>query len=188
MSFGASETYIYAYVAFASVYLITSFTFVANAMRVSAGLSKTKTAGISGEVSSRAAVTMVIDHGQKIVDYTQMSTLLPLVYIVGSMFLGSVIGRDTSLAAIVNPLWIAFTALCAIASVGLAVLGIRESGAINHSPDIALPADAPESVQRIGVRLGVSAALLLLVAVFTMLNLWSIISSLDKLSTIHFLL
>lgn len=187
MSFGASETYIYAYIAFALVYLVASFTFVASALRVSTGLSRARGSRIAEPVTP-AQVTLVIDHGQKIVDYTQMSTLLPLVYIVGSMFLGSVIGHDTSLVQVVNLLWVLFTVVCAIASVGLAVLGIRESGAINHSGGGALPADAPEAVQRIGVRLGVSAALLLLVAVFTMLNLWSIISSLDSLSTIDFLI
>lgn len=188
MSFAASETYIYAYVAFASIYLVTSFTFVANAMRVSTGLSRARTAAVPAENASRGAVALVIDHGQKIVDYTQMSTLLPLVYIVGSMFLGSVIGRDTSLTVTINLLWVVFTALCAIASIALAVLGIRESGAIHHSTSGALPADAPEAVQRIGVRLGVSAALLLLVAVFTMLNLWSIISSLDSLTQMKFMI
>jgi quinol-cytochrome oxidoreductase complex cytochrome b subunit len=184
MSFGTSETYIYAYIAFASVYLVASFTFVASALRVSTGLSKRSSAATAEEISP-TAVTLVVDHGQKVVDYTQLSTLLPLVYIVGSMFLGSVIGREVALARTINVVWIVFTVLCAVASIGLAVLGIRESGAIGSR---TLPAQTPEAVQRIGVRLGVSAALLLLVAVFTALNLWSIISSLDALSKVDFLL
>ncbi len=189
MSFGASETYIYAYIAFASVYLVASFTFVASALRVSASFSKGHRAVATGEQVSPSAVASVIGHGQRIVDYTQLATLLPLVYIVGSMFLGSVITRNTDLARTVNMVWVAFTAVSAISSVGLAVLGIRESGAINHTPGVeSLSQQTPEALQRIGVRLGVSAALLLLVAVFTMLNLWSVMSSLEWLSTVDFLL
>lgn len=189
MSFGTSETYIYAYIVFASVYLVASFTFVASALRVSTGFSKARKTVPSGSQVPPAAIATVIGHGQRIVDYTQLSTLLPLVYIVGSMFLGSVITRNVALARTINVGWVVFTVLCAVASVGLAVLGIRESGAINHTPGVdSLSQQTPESVQRIGVRLGVSAALLLLVAVFTMLNLWSVISSLETLSTLDFLL
>lgn len=188
MSFGTSETYIYAYIAFALVYLVASFTFVASALRVSTGLSRTrKTSSIGGD--SPAAASIVIGHGQKIVDYTQLSTLLPLVYIVGSMFLGGVIARNVDLARPVNIAWIAFTVACAVTAVVLATLGIRESGAISQTPGVTeLVSQTPEAVQRIGIRLGVSAALLLLVTVFTMLNLWSIIMSLDVLSTVDFLL
>ncbi len=192
MAFGTSTTYIYAYVAFASVYLIASFTFVASAFRVSTGLSRARQTAAPAEATTvrPAAISAVIDHGQRIIDYTQLATLLPLVYIVGSMFLGSVITRDVDLARTVNVGWVVFTILCAIASIGLTTLGIRESGAIGYASD--LPGDlgnrAPEALQRIGTRLGVSAALLLLVAVFTMLNLWSIVSSLDALSAVDFLL
>lgn len=187
MSFGTSETYIYAYIAFALVYLLASSTFVASALRVSTGLSKSRKAGDSAETVSPSAITALIGHGQKMVDYTQLSTLLPLVYIVGSMFLGSVISREVELARSVNITWIAFTAICAASSILLAVLGLRESGAVQHAGGSAL-AHTPEAVQRIGVKLSVSAALLLLVAVFTLLNLISILASLDSLSTADFLL
>lgn len=192
MAFGTSTTYIYAYIAFASVYLIASFTFVASALRVSTGLSRTRrtTAPAEPTTARPASLGTVIDHGQRIIDYAQLATLLPLVYIVGSLFLGSIITRDVDLARAVNVGWIAFTVLCGVTSVALTALGIRESGAIGYASD--LPGDpggpAPEALQRIGTRLGVSAALLLLVAVFTMLNLWSIMSSLDALSAVDFLL
>jgi hypothetical protein len=67
---------------------------------------------------------------------------------------------------------------------------MRESGAIGKTSDLPeqLAGRMPEALQRVGVRLGVSAALLLLVAVFTLLNLWSVISSLDALSAVDFLL
>lgn len=191
MSFGTSTTYINAYIVFALVYLVASFAFVASALRVSTGLSRTRPGGSSGEADAPpASVGSVLDHGQKIVDYTQLATLLPLVYIVGSLFLGSIITRDADLARVMNIGWITFTSICGIASVVFAILGIRESGAIGYGT--RLPRDTagqtPEALQRVGTRLGVSAALLLLVAVFTMLNLWSIVSSLDALSGVDFLL
>lgn len=185
MSFGTSETYVYAYIAFAFVYLLTSSTFVANALRVSTGLSKARRSADPDAAPSLSAVTAVVGHGQRIVDYTQLSTLLPLVYIVGSMFLGSVIAREVELARTINVIWIVFTAVCAASSILLAVLGIRESGAVQRTEGLS---QTSEAVQRIGVRLSVSAALLLLVAVFTLLNLLSVISSLDALSSVDFLL
>ena len=191
MSFSTSTTYIYAYVAFASVYLIASFTFVAAALRASAGLSRARQAAPSVDAApvSGATVAAALEHGQKAIDYTQLATLLPLVYIVGSLFLGSIITRDTDLALVINVGWIAFTVLCAIVSVWLTVVGIRESGAISTSPlPEGLGGQEPEALQRVGSRLGVSAALLLLVAVFMMLNLWSIVSNLDTLSAVDFLL
>ncbi|MRS11680.1 MAG: hypothetical protein EG823_01240 [Actinobacteria bacterium] len=190
MAFGTSTTYIYAYVAFAFVYLVASFTFVASAFRVSTGLSRARASTDAVTETSAAAVGSVLDHGQKIVDYAQLATLLPLVYIVGSMFLGTVITRDVGLARTVNVGWVLFTVVCGVASVALTALGMRESGAIGHGSDLPenLTGRAPEALQRVGTRLGVSAALLLLVTVFTMLNLWSIISSLDALSAVDFLL
>jgi hypothetical protein len=191
MSFGTSTTYINAYIVFALVYLIASFTFVASALRVSTGLSRTRPQESTSDGEAPAtSVGAVIDHGQRIVDYTQLATLLPLVYIVGSLFLGSVIIRDIGLARMMNVSWIAFTAICCIASLMFAALGIRESGAIGYGarPPRDVSGQTPEALQRVGTRLGVSAALLLLVAVFTLLNLWSIVSSLDALSAVDFLL
>lgn len=186
MSFGTSQTYIYAYIGFASVYLIASFAFVANALRVSVGLSRSRQAIPAEGANPAPVVSEVLDQGQRIIDSAQLATLLPLVYIVGSMFLGSVIVRDTGLARTVNVGWIAFTVACAVASVWLSVSGVRAAGAIGRAEFDG--AHAPEAVQRIGVRLGVSAALLLLVAVFMLLNLWSVAGSLDALSTVDFLL
>lgn len=188
MSFGTSATYIYAYIVFASVYLVASFTFVASAFRVSSGLSRASRSTRYEAEAPQASVGAVVDHGQRIVDYTQLATLLPVVYIVGSMFLGSIITRNITMARTINVGWIAFTVFCAVTSIVLAVLGIRESGVVNHSAPLAYSGRTPEALQRIGLRLGVSAALLLLVAVFTMLNLWAIITSLDALSKVNFLL
>lgn len=192
MSFASSTTYIYAYIAFAAVYLVASFTFVAAALRVSTGLSRARQAARSSDVAALPASSAgeVLGHGQRIVDYTQLATLLPLVYIVGSMFLGSVIVRDTDLARLINVGWVAFTLICALASLALAAMGVRESGAISNAPTLAqdLGSKAADALQRIGARLGVSAALLLLVAVFTLVNLVSIVTSLSELKAVDFLL
>ncbi|MBN2847058.1 MAG: hypothetical protein JXP72_01260 [Coriobacteriia bacterium] len=190
MSFGTSETYIYAYIVFAGVYLVASFTFVASALRVSTGLSRARQTSTSVEASPSSRASAVLSHSQRLIDYTQLSTLLPLVYIVGSVFLGSMIVRNTDMARAINVIWIVFTVVCAVSSVLLTVLGMRESGAIGKTSDLPeqLAGRMPEALQRVGVRLGVSAALLLLVAVFTLLNLWSVISSLDALSAVDFLL
>lgn len=192
MSFGASTTYIYAYIAFAAVYLVASFTFVAAALRVSTGLSRARQAAqpLDTAVLPSSTAGEVLDHGQRIVDYTQLATLLPLVYIVGSLFLGSMVVRDTDLARVVNIGWVAFTLICGLASIALAVMGIRESSAISNAPSLAqdIGGKASDALQRIGTRLGVSAALLLLVAVFTLVNLWSIVTSLSELKAVDFLL
>lgn len=191
MSFGTSTTYITAYIVFALVYLVASFVFVASAMRVSTGLSRARSSTAPAQDDSPVvAAGAILDHGQRIVDYAQLAILLPLVYIVGSLFLGSVITRDVDLARAMNVGWIAFTAICGMASIVFATLGIRESGAIGYGAH--LPRDpvgqTPEALQRVGTRLGVSAVLLLLVAVFTTLNLWSIVSSLGTVSGVDFLL
>jgi hypothetical protein len=193
MSFGVSETYIFAYVGFAVVYLVASFTFVVSALRVSARLSRARQSAApatAAEGQRLGAVTAVIEHSQKLVDYTQLSTLLPLVYIVGSMFLGSVIVRNIEMARTVNIGWVAFTAACGLASVVLTALGIRESRAVAAVADLPeqLPGKAPEALQRVGLRLGVSAALLLVVAVFTLLNLFSVLTNIDTLRDIDYLL
>ena len=137
MSFGTSTTYIYAYIAFASVYLVASFTFVASALRVSTGLSRARQAMPAPDATtpSPAAVGTLIDHGQRIVDYTQLATLLPLVYIVGSLFLGSVITRDTDLAQMVNVGWVSFTIECAPSRASVSL----HSASANQAPSDTLP-------------------------------------------------
>jgi hypothetical protein len=72
----------------------------------------------------------------------------------------------------------------------LTALGIRESRAVAAVADLPeqLPGKAPEALQRVGLRLGVSAALLLVVAVFTLLNLFSVLTNIDTLRDIDYLL
>ncbi len=192
MTFSSSSAYIYTYVIFAVVYLASSVTFVINAVRVSTTLSKTRETSDSVEMTSfteaAPAIGEVITHSQRLIDYTQLATLLPLVYVVGSMFLGSLILGGTGHAG-VNLGWVAFTAIATVASIAFLVLGMRESSKLHHLEDLAgANGRAADALQRIGLRLGVSAALLLLVTVFMVLNLYSILSSMQSLLGLGFLI
>ncbi len=190
MSFDVSETYIYAYIVFAAVYVLVSLALFATAMRVSPGLSRNRQpTTIIDEEHARQALD-VVAHGQRLIDYTQLATLLPLAYIVGSMALGSIIVQGPSLARPVNVAWVALTAVCAISALLFTALAIHHGGRIGRTSEIPdeLPDPVPQALQRLGLRLGVSAALLLLVAVFMVLNLWSIIESLDTLPLVDFML
>jgi hypothetical protein len=182
---------VYLYVLFAVVYLASSIAFVFNALRVSTSLSRTHSDLPSpGHVSTEPGpgTSEFIAHSQRLVDYTQLATLLPLVYVVVSMFLGSLILGGTGHAT-VNYGWIALTVAATLASVAFVVLGMRESKALG-------PVDALEgtngrvndTLQRIGMRLGVSAALLLLMSVFMVLNLYSVLSGMQNLLGAQFLI
>ncbi|PKQ37256.1 MAG: hypothetical protein CVT59_08435 [Actinobacteria bacterium HGW-Actinobacteria-1] len=192
MTLSSSSTYIYTYVIFAVVYLASSVAFVVNAVRVSTALSRAHELTDNPEQRrierSTPAVGEVISHSQRLVDYTQLATLLPLVYVVGSMFLGSLILGGTHHAS-VNIGWVTLTVAATAASVTFVVLGLRESAKLNHLEDLAgATGNAADALQRIGLRLGVSAALLLLVAVFMTLNLYSILSGIQGLLGVQFLI
>jgi lysylphosphatidylglycerol synthetase-like protein (DUF2156 family) len=190
MSFTDSVTYVYAYMAFAIVYLVGSIVSATSALRVSNGISHAPHTAEDAAPAS-AAIGDVIDHGRRLLDYTQVATLLPLVYIVGSMFLGSFIAKDTGLARSLNIIWVAFTLICAAAAVTLSALALREAQAmrsISGGTWSLGSGHTPEALQKVGMRLGVSAALLILVAVFIMLNLWSVAGNMGTLSSTGFLL
>lgn len=192
MTLSSSSTYIYTYVIFAVVYLASSVAFVVNAVRVSTALSRAHELTDHPEQRhinrTSPAVGEVISHSQRLVDYTQLATLLPLVYVVGSMFLGSLILGGTHHAS-VNVGWVTLTVAATVASVAFVVLGLRESAKLNHLEDLAgATGNAADALQRIGLRLGVSAALLLLVAVFMTLNLYSILSGIQGLLGVQFLI
>ncbi len=192
MTFSSSSTYIYTYVLFAVVYLASSVAFVVSAVRVSTALSRAHELSDNPEqhllTTSSPAVGAVISHSQRLVDYTQLATLLPLVYVVGSMFLGSLILGGTGHTT-VNIGWVAFTIAATIASVAFGVLGMRESARLNNLKDLeGATGRAADALQKIGLRLGVSAALLLLVAVFMVLNLYAILSSMQGLLGVEFLI
>lgn len=185
MSFTTTTTYIYAYIAFALVYLVGSAVSAMSALRMSLLLSRARPA----DAVSRTAVPVgpMLGYGRRLVDCTQAATVLPLIYIVGSMFLGSLIARDPGVARVTNVVWVAFTLICAAASLMLGVLAFRAYRRMKPISAEALGTTS-DALQRVGVRLGVSAALLLVVAVFTLLNVWSVIGDIGTLEVTDFLL
>jgi len=190
MSFTDSVTYVYAYMAFAIVYLVGSIVSATSALRVSNGISRAQHTD-EGTTPAPVVIGAVIGHGERLLDYTQVGTILPLVYIVGSMFLGSFIAKDTGLARSLNVVWVVFTLVCAAAAIILSVLALREAQAMRSISGGTWSlgrGHTPEALQKVGLRLGVSAALLLLVAVFIMLNLWSVVRNMGTLSSTGFLL
>lgn len=185
MSFSSTTTYIYTYVAFALVYLVGSAVSAASAMRMSVRLSQARTP--PDDSTTPAQLGPVLNYGRRLVDYTQAATILPLVYIVGSILLGSLVARSAEAARTINIVWIVFTLICAASSIVLAVLALKTYRQMR--PISGKVADgAPDAVQQVGVRLGVSAALLLVVAAFTLLNVWSVVGDLGALKAVDFLL
>lgn len=185
MSFTSTTTYIYAYVAFALVYLVGSVIAAASALRISLLLSRPHPADADTTLSSPPGT--FLSDGRRLVDCTQAATVLPLVYIVGSMFLGSLIARNPDAARAINVVWIVFTLVCAAASIMLAALAFKAYRQIRQASGRAA-GTSPDVLQRVGVRLGVSAALLLVVATFTLLNVWSVVGDFGALKAADFLL
>ncbi|MCE5204092.1 MAG: hypothetical protein LLG24_07780 [Actinomycetia bacterium] len=125
---------------------------------------------------------------ERLLGYTQLATLLPLAYIVGSAFLGSRILKGAGPRAI-NILWLAFTVVACLAAVFLAARGVHESRALSRAAFVTDESRRPaDFYQRVGVRLGLSAALLTLVAVFMLLNLFSVLGDLDSVLTARYVL
>lgn len=188
MSFASSMTYIYAYVVFACVYLVGSLVLATSAITASARLSRPAAEG-SGEAARVPGPDPALGHGRRLIDYTQAATALPLVYIVSSMLLGSLVARNPESARIINIGWIVLTLVCGAASVVLAIVARRESARLKTpvGPGAGTQA-ASEALQKLGYRLGVSTALLLLIAVFTLLNVWSVLGDMRALAAADFLL
>lgn len=188
MSFASSMTYVYAYVGFVCVYLAGSLVLATSAISASSRLSRTEP-GAAGDTPGAAGLDTALGHGRRLIDYTQAATALPLVYIVASVLLGSLVARYPGNAGVVNVVWIALTAVCGGASLLLAVVAHRESARL--APPASTGTDArvtAEALQKTALRLGVSTALLLLVAAFTLLNMWSVLSDLGTLRAAGFLL
>lgn len=185
MSFASTTTYIYAYVAFALVYLVGSVIAAASALRISLLLSRPHPD--ESEPSTPLPVGTLLGHGRRLVDCTQAATVLPLVYIVGSMFLGSLIARNPDAARAVNVVWVVFTLVCAAASIVLAAVALKAYRQMRQASGQAAGTSA-DVLQRVGVRLGVSAALLLVVAAFTLVNMWSVVGDFGALKAADFLL
>ncbi len=187
MSLSDSTTYVYAYIAFAVVYVISSATLIARALRIGAALTRQPEADRAPGSVSRHDVDVSMRASRRLTDYAQLATLLPLVYIAGSMLLGSLILRGQP-ASLMNTVWIVFTVAAAALAVALTIAGSRQAVRLSDTSLQIADDRIAEAMHRTGIRLAVSAALLLLVAVFTALNLFSVLSDLGTLKQLEFVL
>lgn len=186
MSFASSMTYVYAYVAFACIYVVGSIVLARSTITASSKLSR-RAADSDEQAHRMSGPDPALGHGRRLIDYTQAATALPLIYIVSSVLLGSFAARNPGGAGIINIGWIALTLVCGAASILLAIVAYRESAQLKTRAGAGTTA-ADESLQKIGLQLGVSTALLLLIAAFTLLNVWSVISDIEALKAVDFLL
>lgn len=188
MSIASSMTYVYAYVAFACIYLVGSLVLATSTIAASSRLSR-RPADTDGRPHRVSGPDPALGHGRRLIDYTQAATALPLVYIVCSLLLGSLVARDPGSARIINVGWIVLTLVCGAASVLLAIVAYRESAQLKAPGEAMTSSRATsEALQKVGLRLGVSTALLLLIAVFTLLNVWSVLGDIGALQAADFLL
>lgn len=181
-----AATYIYAYVAFAAVYLAAAAACAIAAFRASARIAKCSSEP-SGEAAEQAP-DRVVSRASRLLDWVQGAALLPIAYVVASAGLGSLILKGQP-ASVMNLAWVLLTAISAGAAVMLAVLGTRELLAIGEA-HVACEAGTPAArdLQRMSNRLGASAVVLLLVGLFVAVNLVSVLTDLGALLKVDFLL
>ncbi len=185
-----STVYVYAYVAFALAYLVSAVALSLKALFVRKVLTSIGRAGDSDTTTTTVMVRETLAGGQRMVDYTQLATLLPLTYIVVSVFLGSRILLDHSHAGVANAVWIAFPLIGIGASILLAVRGrdAARAAAEGDLDGLSTSDQAALAGERLASRLGMSLGLLALVVVFTTLNLWSVATNLDTLLDLNYVL
>ncbi|MBC7266130.1 MAG: hypothetical protein H5T75_04035 [Coriobacteriia bacterium] len=182
----SSTTYIYAYIAFAVVYLGSAAACAIAGFRASTRLSRCvhqPSATEAPQPPERA-----ISRASRLLDWVQGTALLAIAYVVVSAGLGSLILKGQP-ASVVNLVWIALNAVAAGAAVVLAVLGTREVTALADTEVACGPDDrTAQDLQRISNRLGASAVVVLLVGAYVAVNLVSIIADLGTLLKTDFLL
>ncbi|MCX8006958.1 MAG: hypothetical protein N3B11_02440 [Coriobacteriia bacterium] len=181
-----SATYIYAYITFGCVYLAAAAACAIAAFRASSRLARCVRQ--EGAVHPSEPAERVITRAFRLLDWVQGAALLPIAYIVVSAGLGSLILKGQP-ASVMNIVWVLLTALCAGASVMLAVLGTRELLAIGQArPSCAADDSSARDLERVSTRLGASAVVLLLVGAFVAVNLLSVLADLPLLLKTDFLL
>jgi hypothetical protein len=181
-----TATYIYAYIAFAVVYLASAAALAIAGFRASTRLARCTQEPAASETS--VPPERVIPRAFRLLDWIQGSALLAIAYVVVSAGLGSLILKGQP-ASVVNLVWIVLNAAAAGAAVVLAVLGTRELAGIADADVACTPGDrAAQDLQRVSTRLGASAVVVLLVGVFVAVNLVSVIADLSTLLKTDFLL
>jgi len=185
-----SSTYVYTYIAFALVYLVSSLALTIRAYRASGAMSRAGSdADPEGNPTAELAFEYV-DHGQRLIDIAQLAMLLPLAYIVGSIFLGSTILRDQSWAGTINSVWIGITFVAIAASILLAVKATKEAHALSEmdAESTVVGQQVVDATRKLASRLGISTTLLAMISLFILANLWSVLSNLDTLLNLDYVL
>lgn len=181
-----SATFIYAYIAFAVVYLASAAACAIAGFRASSRLARC--AHERGGTDAEQQPERVISRAFRLLDWVQGTALLAIAYVVVSAGLGSLILKGQP-ASVMNLVWIALNALAAGAAIVLAVLGTREVSAIADATVVCGPDDrGARDLQRVSTRLGASAVVVLLVGAYFAVNLVSIIFDLSTLLKTDFLL
>lgn len=181
-----TATYIYAYIAFAVVYLAS-----AAALAVAGFSASTKLARCARRpqaIGTPSPSARIIPRAFRLLDWVQGSALLAIGYVVASAGLGSLILKGQP-AFVVNLVWIALTAVAAGVAIVLAVLGTRELVGITEADIVCTPGDRiSHDLQRVSTRLGASAVVVLLVGTYVAVNLVSVLADLGELLKTDFVL
>ncbi|MDI6692699.1 MAG: hypothetical protein QMD76_05260 [Anaerosomatales bacterium] len=182
----SSTTYIYAYIAFAVVYLASAAACAIAGFRASTRLSRC--AQQPGPTDTAEPPERAIARAFRLLDWVQGTALLAIAHVVVSVELGYLILTGQP-ASVVNLVWVALNAVVAGAAIVLAVLGMREVTALADTEVACGPDDrTAQDLQRISNRLGASAVVVLLLGAYVAVNLVSIIADLGTLLKTDFLL
>ena len=185
-----SSTYVFAYLAFAIIYLMTGTWLTIVSVRAGSEMAQGSRRARTNVAGSRDLTREYIGQGAHLVDYAQLATLLPLAYILASIFLGSAALRAQRWTGAANALWVALTLVAIFVSVVLALRGIRRARRLAEIDAEAaiVGVEAADAARKIAGRLAVSAILLGLAVAFTTLNLWSVLTNLNTLLDVKYVL
>lgn len=181
-----TRTYLYAYIVFALVYAVAGIVLTVRAATACRRLNR-RQREIDAATGGDDMVAFDEQRAWRMVDHSQLATLLPLVYVVCSIFLGSLILKHAGTATLANAVWVLVTVLGTLMCL---VLLVRDPGRGTPSEPLRAVADLPDPAApgRIAARLGLSAVLLGLVTVFMALNAWAVLNDMDRLLQIRYVL
>jgi len=169
----STRAYLYSYILFAAVYALAGIFILIRDLALSRRLrhaTDTPDAPVVGH-----------EHTLRMADHTLRATLLPLLYVVCSLFLGSLILRNRATAQHANTLWALVTV---VATLAVLVLVLRTPR--RHAPPELLAEARPAASDsattlHAGTRLRLSTALLALVVTFVVLNTWVVLGQFQQL-------
>lgn len=178
--------YVYSYIVFALVYVVAGTIFSVRTFKASNHLARQRRA-LRATNDEGGLVVFDEQRAWRMIDHAQLATLLPLAYVVCSIFLGSLILKGNGSAALANTIWVLVTILATLAVLALL---LRDPG--RHTPAEPLretfATSDPAVHRRIATRLGFSAALLTFITAFMALNAWAVLTNMQQLLQMHYVL